>query len=570
MNTESKRMVITIIRRIIFSGITLFVVWLLLLRLRTIVNKNYILYPWRVVESPYSWMMAGPIPSKFIVNGASLYWPYSVYNGAPVSAIIRQNLGSTMVMMVLLGMTSLVSAGILLTAGVFIRRKTKNTPWLTKFGGILRILLENAGAGVPVFVISACLLFFVLRYQTPPFTPALIFQTIFFCSLPLTWLLVQTGYKTLNGRMENISGLKAVRDVGINLFIRLLKMAGFIIVIMIFVTRLTAQPGLGREFYDSFIERDYPVIFGIAWFFVIIVTVMNLAADLIRIVCRRFITKTGTPVTTEKPIGTNGIHSGWQVFCLGLCAFLLLVAVFGPLLAHNGNQIRLLDILQPPSLNHWLGTDLLGRDILSQLIYGIRTDVLIGLAAGAVVCSVAWLWSLLAFYGKRQDSWRSDTLTDIVKLPHDIIGAFPWLVGLLLLMFITTNHSLIYVGLMTGLLVLPRAAGMMSQIGQSPPHGKTGQRGFFQSITPVFFFTAAGIITGVATLGYLGTGLNPGVFELGSIINNSGLFMPQSSWVTLAPMIILSIVVIIFLMTGDALAAGFNAYSLAVRPQTIK
>ena len=162
---------------------------------------------------------------------------------------------------------------------------------------------------------------------------------------------------------------------------------------------------------------------------------VKLVAELIEIAYNHF---TGQKAlfeqVSEKPTVKKGIPKGWLMFSLGLCAFVILVAVFGPLLAPNGAQIHLLDRLQSPSFKHLLGTDELGRDILSRLLSGIRTDILIGLAGAAIMSIIAAGWAILAAYCKRIDNWRGDTLNDVVMLPRDIICAFPWLALLLLLM----------------------------------------------------------------------------------------------------------------------------------------
>jgi ABC-type dipeptide/oligopeptide/nickel transport system permease subunit len=152
---------------------------------------------------------------------------------------------------------------------------------------------------------------------------------------------------------------------------------------------------------------------------------MKLSSELIEIAYNHFTEQTpAIKATTERPAVKPGIRRRWLVFLLGLCAFILLVAVFGPLLAHNGSQINLQYILQPPSYRHVLGTDMLGRDILSRLLAGLRADLLIGLAAAGVVSIIAIGWAMLAARCKRMNNWRGDTLEDIVLLPRDIIAPF--------------------------------------------------------------------------------------------------------------------------------------------------
>jgi ABC-type dipeptide/oligopeptide/nickel transport system permease subunit len=389
--------------------------------------------------------------------------------------------------------------------------------------------------------------------------------------MPLAWLLVQTGHGILTNQIENISGLKQVCDVVIRLFIRLLKLVGLIIVITFFEVHLTAQPGLGRELIENLGQFNYPVVFGITWVFVVITVVVKLIAELIEIAYRYFTQQTTLiePVS-EKPIVKYGIPQGWLIFSLVLCAFIIFLAVFGPLLAPNGNQISLLNILQSPSAKHLLGTDDLGRDILGRLLAGIRTDLLIGLACAVVVSVIAGGWAMLAAYCRRMDSWLGDSLEDIVMLPRDVICACPWLILLLLLMLLLDDHSVIYVAFIVGLVMLPHAAGTMQEAYRSPPGGKTWLKNVLLSIPIVFAFTAAGVILYVSTITYLGFGISPGIAELGMLVNTGNAYAQQAPWLVLRPIIILSVILLIWVMTGDALLERLGFRSKAVWSKTME
>jgi ABC-type dipeptide/oligopeptide/nickel transport system permease subunit len=541
MNIKSKRTVIAAARRVVFAGIILLVVWLILLLLK------------------------GRFPSARRDLNTNMVPVTSA------SLIIRQNLGATLGTIALIGLMSLVTAGILLFIGILIGRLTKSPGWLVEVRGVLRLVLISAGASIMVFVMGAIFLFYFSRLQPQPSHPNIIFWSAVFCSMPLAWLLVQTGHGILTNQTENISGLKQVCDVVIRLFIRLLKLVGLIIVITFFEVHLTAQPGLGRELIENLGQFNYPVVFGITWVFVVITVVVKLIAELIEIAYRYFTQQTTLiePVS-EKPIVKYGIPQGWLIFSLVLCAFIIFLAVFGPLLAPNGNQISLLNILQSPSAKHLLGTDELGRDILGRLLAGIRTDLLIGLACAVVVSVIAGGWAMLAAYCRRMDSWLGDSLEDIVMLPRDVICACPWLILLLLLMLLLDDHSVIYVAFIVGLVMLPHAAGTMQEAYRSPPGGKTWLKNVLLSIPIVFAFTAAGVILYVSTITYLGFGISPGIAELGMLVNTGNAYAQQAPWLVLRPIIILSVILLIWVMTGDALLERLGFRSKAVWSKTME
>ena len=93
------------------------------------------------------------------------------------------------------------------------------------------------------------------------------------------------------------------------------------------------------------------------------------------------------------------LSRGVVVFGLVVIILLILVAIFAPWLAPYNPYTTSLDIvLQGPSQAHWLGTDVLGRDTLSRVIYGTRTSMEIGLIVVAIASLVGMALGLLAGY----------------------------------------------------------------------------------------------------------------------------------------------------------------------------
>ena len=78
-------------------------------------------------------------------------------------------------------------------------------------------------------------------------------------------------------------------------------------------------------------------------------------------------------------------------------AAMAVMAVAAPLIAtHDPAAINLADALQPPSHAHWLGTDSLGRDLYSRLLFGARISLLIGLGAVGIAIAIGTLLGLVA------------------------------------------------------------------------------------------------------------------------------------------------------------------------------
>ncbi len=91
---------------------------------------------------------------------------------------------------------------------------------------------------------------------------------------------------------------------------------------------------------------------------------------------------------------------------LAIVAVLVLAAALHPWLApHDPTRVAVDQILQPPSASHWLGTDELGRDVLSRLLYGAPVSLLVGFVAVGVAVSLGTLLGAVAgYYGGLWDS----------------------------------------------------------------------------------------------------------------------------------------------------------------------
>jgi peptide/nickel transport system permease protein len=122
----------------------------------------------------------------------------------------------------------------------------------------------------------------------------------------------------------------------------------------------------------------------------------------------------------------------------------LLTAAFAPWLApYSPTKIDVLHKLQPPSAEHWFGTDHLGRDLLSRIIFGARTALMIAIVSVVIAGAVGLLLGLIAGYGPR---W----LDGILVLTFDSLNSLP------MIMFALAIITVLGAG--TGTLILVIAA----------------------------------------------------------------------------------------------------------------
>ena len=258
----------------------------------------------------------------------------------------------------------------------------------------------------------------------------------------------------------------------------------------------------------------------------------------------------------EKPLGTvSGI----------IILILILVAIFADALApYEFTEIHLKDMLQGSSAKYLLGTDHVGRDILSRLIYGARLSLVVGLVATTVNIVVAVLiGGTSGFLGGKFDL--------AVQRFVDAWMCFP---GLLLLL---TIMSIVGQGIAQIILVMGIAGGIGSSrvvrgavigikendyflaaeaIGS--PKWRTLMRHVLPNIMPVmiiiFSITVGGVIIAAASLSFLGFGLPPATPDWGGLLSREGRqYMEVAPRLALLPGLCLTITVYSLNMFGDAM-----------------
>ena len=257
----------------------------------------------------------------------------------------------------------------------------------------------------------------------------------------------------------------------------------------------------------------------------------------------------------EKPLGTiSGI----------IILILIFVAIFADALApYRYMEINLADRLQGASAQYLLGTDHIGRDLLSRLIYGARLSMLVGLAATTLNVVVAVLiGGISGFFGGKLDL--------AVQRFVDAWMAFP---GLLLLL---TIMSIAGRGLLQIILVLGIAGGIggsrvlrgavigikendyfLAARAIGSPRWRTLIRHVLPNIMPVviiiFSISVGGVIMAEASLSFLGFGLPPSIPSWGGLLSREGRqYMEVAPWLALWPGLCLTITIYSLNMFGDA------------------
>ena len=265
--------------------------------------------------------------------------------------------------------------------------------------------------------------------------------------------------------------------------------------------------------------------------------------------------RSGARFMRNKPLGGLGLL---------LMVFFLFVAVTSPILAtHDPTYTYAKDRLLPPSWEHWLGTDFLGRDMFSRIVLGSRISIYIGLASmlGAAVAG-AVLGVTSAFIGGKYD------LT--VQRFVDALTAFP---SLLLAMALLAAFGHSHVNVMLALVIVfsPRVTRVvrstslsikqMPYVEAATAIGATDNRIMFRHVLPNTFapliIIASGLIGSAilieASLSFLGIG-TPGALSWGGLLSGQAMrFFTTSPWIVLFPGFSLTLLVFAVNVFGDAL-----------------
>jgi len=125
------------------------------------------------------------------------------------------------------------------------------------------------------------------------------------------------------------------------------------------------------------------------------------------------------------------------MFGLGVVSFMIIIALLTPWIAPYSYFEQDLDLgATAPSAAHWLGTDTLGRDLLTRIMYGSRVSLMVGFLATAVALTIGVLWGTVSgYFGGRVDAFMMRTV--------DILYALPFTIFIILLMVVFGRNILL-------------------------------------------------------------------------------------------------------------------------------
>jgi peptide/nickel transport system permease protein len=261
-------------------------------------------------------------------------------------------------------------------------------------------------------------------------------------------------------------------------------------------------------------------------------------------------------LVARKPLGALG---GAIVLAL------LAVAVFADRIAtHHFNETSLGDALQPPGRAHWFGTDELGRDLYSRVVYGAQVSMSVGLAAtGIAVLLGAAIGVVSGYVGRRLDL--------VLQRLVDAWLAFPGLVMVIVLLVLLgpgLGSVILALGISqafpqsriirSATLVVREHAYIEASRAGGASHGRVVLRHVLPNIVAPIIVSASTYVSFVilieAAVSFLGYGVPPPRPSWGGMLSATGRsYMVRAPWLSVFPGLALTLAVFAFNVLGDAL-----------------
>ncbi len=264
------------------------------------------------------------------------------------------------------------------------------------------------------------------------------------------------------------------------------------------------------------------------------------------------------------------VRAKWPILAIIFLLMLIFVAAFAPQLAPaDPNRQNLIRRLQPPltlaedgTMEYWLGSDGLGRDVLSRLIYGARVSILVGLAAVILGGTVGTLLGVTAGY-------MGGTVDSVIMRMADIQLAFPFILlaimvlvvlgaGVLNLVFVLAiGQWVTYARISRGETIAQRQKEYVQAahaIGVS--HRRIVNRAIVPNILAplivIASFNIASVILAEAALSFLGLGVPPDVPTWGSMLAESrDQIIGGFWWLAVFPGVAIMVTVLSLNILGD-------------------
>jgi oligopeptide transport system permease protein len=243
---------------------------------------------------------------------------------------------------------------------------------------------------------------------------------------------------------------------------------------------------------------------------------------------------------------------------------LILCAIFAPYIAPYSYSFQNLDLgASPPSSEHLLGTDILGRDLLSRILYGARISLMVGFVATGVALVIGVSWGIVAgYFGGRIDS--------VMMRIVDVLYGLPFIIFIILLMVIFGRNLWLLFGAIGAVEWLTMARIVRGQVMSlknqefvlaAKAMGVSNLTMFRRHLLPNILgpiavyatLTIPQVMLLESFLSFLGLGIQPPMSSWGTLIKDGVESMEEFSWLLIYPGITFTITLFALNFFGDGL-----------------
>jgi peptide/nickel transport system permease protein len=257
---------------------------------------------------------------------------------------------------------------------------------------------------------------------------------------------------------------------------------------------------------------------------------------------------------------------------LAIVALVIVLAIFAPLVApYDPAQQSWTAVRKPPSTAYWFGTDEVGRDLLSRIIYGARASLSAGVISVAIAIAVGVPLGLLAGY-------MGGFIDGLISRFTDAMLACPFLIlAIALAAFLgpSLTNAMIAIGVTATPLFVRLTRGQVLSVKAEDyveaaraignPHWRIAFRHILPNVMPQLLvqatLTVATAIIAEASLSFLGLGQQPPAPSWGSMLNAAQRFLINAPWMAVWPGLAIFVTVLSFNLLGDGLRDALDPRS---------
>ena len=243
-----------------------------------------------------------------------------------------------------------------------------------------------------------------------------------------------------------------------------------------------------------------------------------------------------------------------------IVAAVVVASLFAPVLSGQPPNASGDDILAAASARHWFGTDDLGRDVFTRVLYGGRVSLLIGLGVACLSCLIGTIAGLLAGFAR---GWAALAAAQVI----DLFIALPGLV-LALVVTVIVGPTMPNLMLVLGLVQWPAVArlvrGQVLSLRETPfveaARAIGGSPGWILArhiwpntarvVAAQFAVSVSAAIFTSASLGFLGLGLPPPTPDWGSMVQGGFEYLATNPWLSIGPGLAVTLTVFGFYIMG--------------------